>query len=519
MTRKLISAGVIIIIAVFLATSCTANDKIPIGTQGVSSIVPGGTETAGNPNTPAAVTTLPGVTVTTGLTTSAGIASQTPNTSRPTASTVRTTQLTTKQTPGSVRNTAQSQYVVFAWNDLGMHCANPTYDSAVLLPPYNTVWAQIVKRGTTPQIVTSGVNVEYRIINNTSSYDKGAYNGFWDNMKKIFGVSLDKNKGLNLSDPKVNNSLSGQMAAKSDHFEAVGIPVTPIDDANNWNPYQVAEITVKDASGKVIAQTEAMVPISDEINCAKCHGDNAFQDILQKHDKLSNTNLVNQQPVLCASCHGDPALGIPDAGQNRYLSDVMHTYHSTINPQPACYDCHPGNKTQCSRSIAHTTTGGNCTTCHGGLSNVGTSIKNGRTPWANEPACSTCHQGIAQVDTGKTLYRNAIGHGNMYCASCHSSPHAMVPSNQAADNYQAIQYTGAAKTIGDCGACHNSSRGAGGNVGEFNEEHGGTNPQMLNACHVCHTNISSNTASWPHQFQWKNRQGVGSAQGGSRRGN
>jgi hypothetical protein len=38
------------------------------------------------------------------------------------------------------------QYVVFAWNDLGMHCLNPTYDEAVILPPYNTVWAQVITR-------------------------------------------------------------------------------------------------------------------------------------------------------------------------------------------------------------------------------------------------------------------------------------------------------------------------------------------------------------------------------------
>ena len=43
---------------------------------------------------------------------------------------------------------ANMTYVVFAWNDLGMHCANPTYDKAVLLPPYNTLWVQVVKRAT-----------------------------------------------------------------------------------------------------------------------------------------------------------------------------------------------------------------------------------------------------------------------------------------------------------------------------------------------------------------------------------
>lgn len=40
---------------------------------------------------------------------------------------------------GDVNETAipavNSQYVVLAWNDLGMHCLNPTYDQEVILPP------------------------------------------------------------------------------------------------------------------------------------------------------------------------------------------------------------------------------------------------------------------------------------------------------------------------------------------------------------------------------------------------
>jgi hypothetical protein len=67
------------------------------------------------------------------------------------------------------------EYVVFAWNDLGMHCLNPTYDKAVILPPYNTLWAQVVKKGGEPTIVTSGITVEYRIIGNTYSYGKRQY--------------------------------------------------------------------------------------------------------------------------------------------------------------------------------------------------------------------------------------------------------------------------------------------------------------------------------------------------------
>ena len=81
--------------------------------------------------------------------------------------------------PGQVNLPQPGEYVVFAWNDLGMHCLNPTYDTAVILPPYNTVWAQVIKRGNPPQIVTTDLSVEYRILNNTYSYGKRNYGQFW----------------------------------------------------------------------------------------------------------------------------------------------------------------------------------------------------------------------------------------------------------------------------------------------------------------------------------------------------
>lgn len=399
----------------------------------------------------------------------------------------------------------RSDYVVFAWNDLGMHCANPTYDAAIILPPYNNLWAQVIKRGNPPQIVTQGITVDYSFVNNTYSYGKGEYAQFWDNAKEVFGVGLEKNTGLNLSSPNVHNGLSGGMSANKDHFEAIGIPLTPIDDSNNWNPYQVAAITVKDSGGKVLAQTRTMAPISDEINCAKCHGNDAFNDILQKHDQLSGTDLLSQKPVLCASCHGDPALGKPEAGPYHYLSDHIHGFHADLDSPPGCYDCHPGKVTQCSRSESHTAADGNCTTCHGSLENVSTTIGEGRIPWLNEPKCSTCHAGIAEVDTAAILYRNATGHGGVYCTSCHSSPHAMVPSSQSADNYQSLQYQGKALPIGDCGVCHSNSKGEN-NLREYIEAHGGNNPESPNMCYICHTSVNSaDITQWPHEFQWKSR--------------
>lgn len=405
----------------------------------------------------------------------------------------------------------KSEYKVFAWNDLGMHCANPDYASAVILPPYNVVWAQVVRRGNPPEIITDGITVSYRIIGNTTSQKTSAtpwpsdWRTFWDNSEVLFGVTLADDTGLNLKDPTTHNGLSGDMALfDGDHFEAVGIPVTPLKDDLTWEPYQVAEITVKDGSNVTIAQTRATVPVSDEISCSGCHGDNGF---LADHDEDQGTNLVGKGPFLCAECHASPALGIVGRIDGKpYLSEAIHKFHGNlaVDERPACYDCHPGAVTKCNRSKRHTDATypvgeGKCTECHGTLAEVGQSITDGRTPWADEPKCADCHSAaIYDVDTGSTLYRNARGHGGMSCAACHGSPHAMVPSFEASDNYQALQYMGKAVTIGSCAACHDSSRGEG--ASEFIEQHG----SGTSACSVCHTTINT-TSNWPHKFQWQAR--------------
>ncbi len=404
----------------------------------------------------------------------------------------------TSVVPGS-----SNEYVVFAWNDLGMHCLNPSYDELVILPPYNTVNAQVLKRGDPPQLITSGITVEYNIVDNTYSFGKRQYGGFWTNFTNLFGGTPPANDiGL------TGTALSGTMTLKSDHFAAEGIPLVPVNDAGLWNPFQVIEVRVKDASGKILATTRATVPTSDEINCAKCHSEGAssvFTNILTAHDARHGTTLVNDKPVLCASCHGSPALGTNGPGSSgKYFSQAIHGFHA--DQGATCYDCHPGSSTKCNRSLAHVGTNddGNCTTCHGDMANVSGSIANGRVPWVTEPKCVTCHEGVEGVETNSALYRNSLGHGNLYCTACHGSPHAMYPSREVSDNYQAKQYQGdKIKTIGSCGVCHDSSRGEG-TGGEFNSAHGGSNPEHQNTCFVCHTAISSNTSAWPHGYTWKN---------------
>jgi hypothetical protein len=393
-------------------------------------------------------------------------------------------------------------YVAFAWNDLGMHCLNPTYDKAVILPPYNTVWAQVVKRGNPPEIVTAGITVDYAIRGNTYSYGKRDYGQFWDSMAVLFGVALPHDEGLNLEDPGIHNGLSGTMVVKGDHFQANGIPVVPVDDAGVYDPYQVIDITVRDSgTNAVLVQTQATVPTSDEINCGKCHGADPLLDVLVKHDVAEGTGLAADRPVLCASCHGSPALGQTGPGSSGYyLSRAMHGFHADKGAD--CYDCHPGQTAKCNRSAAHTASDGNCVTCHGTMQDVASSITSGsRIPWVQEPKCATCHAGVAEVDTATNLYRNGNGHHGLSCPACHGSPHAMMPSSQSTDNAQAVQYQTTVAPIGDCKVCHGTSKGGG--IGDFTDAHGGG---RATACSVCHTaGPSANAAQWPHQFQWKSR--------------
>ncbi len=415
-------------------------------------------------------------------------------------------------------------YVVLAWNDLGMHCLNPTYDQLIILPPYNTLWAQVIERGNPPRVVTTGMEVTYAVIHNTTSSNKLSYGQFWNSeVLALFNAAgLAKDTGLNLRDPNVHNGLSGTMHMDGDHFQADGIPVTPVEDGTTVKePYQVAEITVKDWTGSIIAQTRATIPTSDEINCGRCHApggttSQVFAYILQAHDASNSTTLEKDAPILCASCHGSPVLGSApgDRGSSGlYLSEAVHGFHVGRTPPGggtpiACYDCHPGKITQCSRSIAHTSSDGNCVACHGTMADVATGITNGdRIPWEDEPRCATCHTGVAEVDTGTTLYRNATGHGGLYCAACHQSPHAMVPSQEASDNYQAQQYQGVSVTIASCAACHSSSKPENGNLSEFREEHAGIFAEKDSACAVCHTALPSDIRAeeFPHHFEWRNR--------------
>src|SRR5271165_4720219 len=58
---------------------------------------------------------------------------------------------TSPQAAGKAAATTTSTYVIVAWSELGMHCMDgKDYSVFSVLPPYNTIHAQLLKRGEPP---------------------------------------------------------------------------------------------------------------------------------------------------------------------------------------------------------------------------------------------------------------------------------------------------------------------------------------------------------------------------------
>jgi hypothetical protein len=282
------------------------------------------------------------------------------------------------------------------------------------------------------------------------------------------------------------------MSPAASYFEVTGAPLTPYNDSTpqTRQPYQLANLVARrSGTGEILAQTTVVAPVSDEMRCDNCHYDGAFGistgdyrlNILTYHDDESGTNLVGSQPVLCASCHASPALGTTGQPGVKYLSHSMHSKHAAEDGMPLttvgaswlratgtlgapprnpedgtedCYQCHPGVETACLRDTM-SSSGMWCTDCHGDMRAIGSED---RMPWVDEPRCgdTACH-GPQYAENPGTLYRNSIGHGGLYCESCHNSTHAILPSREVRDNLQTIALQGYAGTITECTVCHGLS--------------------------------------------------------------
>ncbi len=371
-----------------------------------------------------------------------------------------------KDYPALVGPTAQ--YVLLGWNDLGMHCYNRDFQDLAVLPPYNTLWAQVVKRGDPPQVVTQGVTVEYSFPDNT--YSAGIKSNFWQYAQALFGLPqpLPENTGL------TGKGLAGAMDAKSSYFEAQGIPLTEYSDSAPYSryPYQKALLVARDAvTHQPLASLTVVAPVSTEMHCEYCHSDGQREgiatgrvetNILTLHDRENAEDypagytggLMSHRPVLCAACHSSNALGTPGVGDIPSLSNAMHRTHAeqVTNDLQGCYSCHPGPSTKCLRDVMSSQFDMNCISCHGSMSQVAQNP----TPWLKEPVCSDCHgpKNGMTFTQDQALYRNSKGHGGLYCESCHDSTHAIAPSTQINDGIKFIQLQGHSGPLDTCTLCH-----------------------------------------------------------------
>ena len=175
---------------------------------------------------------------------------------------------------------ATTNYTLVGWNNLGMHCMDNDFSVFSLLPPYNTIMAQLVD--STGKLVTNPANitVTYQAIAdptgsiNTSSIGKA---NFWDHVLALFGLTLPLDVGLPVPGPNSfampgagNVPQALEYESSENWFAAYGIPLTPYDDAGNFNSYPMMRLTAK-SGGKVLATTDIVLPISDEMDCRACH--------------------------------------------------------------------------------------------------------------------------------------------------------------------------------------------------------------------------------------------------------
>jgi len=416
-----------------------------------------------------------------------------------------------------VFNEEKDEYVLLAWSSTGMHSFTDSDPLWNLMPPGNNLYAQLIRRGETPEIVTEDVVISYAVEKGFEKPSKHVK--FWEYAEHYFGKRLPPDIGLS------GNGLKGEMKLNEEQmaFTADMVPVVPYSDDGSFNPYPLFTIEAIDKNnGKILVRTSVVAPTSTEMGCRNCHGgkwrvnDQAglsretSKDILAVHDRISKTNLLGLaekgQPVLCQSCHPDQVFGAKGKPELLNLSAAIHGFHAnylTNREDEACNTCHPSSpkgNTQFLRGI-HMELGLDCTSCHWKMEDHALSLLkaekkagkkktdrlmkhlsprsvstieqiNPRTPWFNEPDCMNCHVDFEEPETDESefnlwtkgveqLYRMRTDDVGIMCEACHGSTHAIYPTKNLygkdRDNIIPLQYQNNPYPVGanrNCKVCH-----------------------------------------------------------------
>jgi len=450
-------------------------------------------------------------------------------------------------------------WTVVGWNNLGMHCLDADFGVFATLPPYNTIQAHLIDP--TGKLVTSatGVTVTYEAVAdptgsiNTTSAGK---TNFWDNVQNLFGVTLPVNAGLKGKNmPGAGNPPQPMTFDPSlNWFIAEGIPLTPYDDTGKKNTYPLMRIRARDAAGNLLASTDIVLPVSDEMDCSSCHTSGSpfaarpssgwvfdanpqrdfRRNIIRLHDDrnignpaylaaltaagynsagLTQSVEVDRKSVLCANCHLSEALAGSGRAGISALTTAMHRRHSgVIDPtnglaldatanRSACYRCHPGSTTRCLRGVmgaavaADGTLSMQCQSCHGLMSAVGSPA---RTGWLDEPSCGNCHTGTAVTNSGQIRYTSALTATGSRRPP--ADPTFATNLNTPAAGFSLYRFSKGHGGL-QCSACHGSTHA------EYPAAHPNDNLQSIALqghigkiaeCVTCHNTSPATTNGGPH---------------------
>ncbi len=450
-------------------------------------------------------------------------------------------------------------YRLVGWNDLGMHCVDGN-DYAVfsILPPYNNVHAQLIDSSGKLVRSTTGIAVTYEAVAdasgsvNTTSAGK---TNFWKYVAALFGVSPAPDVGLagNAMPGASNTPRPMKWDAASASFVAEGVPITPYDDRGTKSFYPMMRLVARQGS-TVLATTDVVLPVSDEMDCRACHASGSGTaaqpaagwvwnsdstrdyklNVLRLHDErqtgspafssalatagyastgLYDTVVRNATPVLCARCHLSNALPGTGISGLPALTAAIHGRHAgVVDPgnglpldavanRTACYRCHPGSETKCLRGVMGASVAADgslamqCQSCHGGMSAVGRAA---RTGWLQQPSCQQCHTGTAVSNNGQIRYTSVFDASGTPRVAVNAT-YATNPNVPAA-GFSLYRFSSGHGGL-QCEACHGSTHAEYRSV-EPNDNVQGIAAQghagMLSECTACHASSPSTTNGGPH---------------------
>jgi PKD repeat protein len=453
---------------------------------------------------------------------------------------------------------APTGWKIVGWNNLGMHCMDADFSVFATLPPYNTIEAHVIDPSGNLVTSPAGITVTYQAVAdsqgsiNTTSLGK---TNFWQNVQALFGASPAPDTGLvgARMPGAANTPRPMTFDATRNWFIAEGIPLTPYDDAHVKNYYPMMRMVVRDATNAVLATTDIVLPVSDEMDCRACHASGSGgaarpsagwvndpdpqrdfrRNILLLHDEMQSGDPVftgalgtagyssaglsatatGGKAVLCARCHLSEALSGSGLAGILPLTAAMHGRHANVTDptngmtlemaanRSACYRCHPGSETRCLRSpmgnavAANGTMAIQCQDCHGQMSAVGAPS---RTGWLDEPSCQMCHTGTATHNNGQIRYTSAFDSSGSVRQAIDTT--FATNANTPLPGTSLYRYSSGHGGL-QCEACHGSTHAelptstANDNVqSSAMQGHKGT----IAECTGCHTTVPSTTNGGPH---------------------